>query len=457
MSRLSRAKRREQQQSGPSASPIDVHVPTADPRTASVGGVPVRAADGEEIQQTVLNHLHGIALTTGHPVRATIQDDRIGYAVPLQVHPDGSSELTGDPTPTAPRGEDAAPLATEAPPRPNRDRPTHLLRAVPDSAPTHPLRAVPAPAALPDVPLPAPARNAAPAPARFPDAPVPDPGRFPDSAHFPDAPLPAPVRDAVPDSACFPDAPLSAPASDSAHLPDAPLPAPAPGTVAPPMGEFGPPPVMDAPVPRPFDARTRPLVARKVPAHVDPVPEDPALDAAPKPPTPPRGFDAVAEAVLGDEPLTGTALLAEPVARINAAVREGRTPDAAELAARTVAQASQSLGPEHPEVLRLRELAAYIAYLAGDPARACALSLDLARIHHRAQDAEAAYGNVLSAATAWRGVRDPEPGLRLGEDLVTLWATLVTEGGPAAEDAERLESARARMNRLTERARSAQS
>lgn len=445
MSRLSRAKKREQQQAGPSASSIDVHVPSADPRTASVGGVPVRAVDGEEIQQTVLNHLHGIALTTGDPVRATIQDDRIGYAVPLQVNPDGSSELTGNPVPTAPRGEDAVRLTPEEPPQPKRDRPTHLLRAVPDPAPTFPLRAVPDPTRLPDAPLPDPVRDAVPESPRFPDAPAPDPARFPD------APLPDPVRDAAPDPAArFPDAPLpDDPARDPARDP-------APGTVAPPMGQFGPPPVMDAPVPRPFDARTQPLVARKAPAHVDPVPEDPALDAGPKPPTPPRGFDAVAEAVLGDEPPTGTTLLAEPVARINEAVRDGRTPDAADLAARTVAQASQSLGPEHPEVLRLRELAAYIAYLAGDPAQACALSLDLARIHHRAQDAEAAYGNVLSAATAWRGVRDPEPGLRLGRDLVTLWATLVAEGGPAAEDTERLESARARMDRLTERARNAQ-
>ena len=407
MSRLSRAKKREQRQAGSSASPIDVHVSSVDPGTASVGGVPVTAADGEEIQQTVLNHLHGIALTTGHPVRAAIQDDRIGYAVPLQVNPDGSSEWTGDPIPTTPRGEDAVQNPSEGavqnppedpvqnpaedePPQPNRDRPTHLLRAVADPAPTFPLRAVPDPA-------------------RVPDAAVP----------------PAP-RDAMP------------------------------GTVAPPTGEFGPPPVMDAPVPRPFDARTRPLVARKPPVHAAPVPEDPALDTTPKPPTPPRGFDAVAEAVLGDEPPAGTALLAEPVARINEAVRAGRTPDAAELAERTVAQASQSLGPEHPEVLRLRELAAYIAYLAGDPAQACARSLDLARIHHRAQDAEAAYGNVLSAATAWRGVRDPEPGLRLGQDLITLWAALVAEDGPAAEDPEPLESARARMDRLTERARTAQ-
>ncbi|MGW5639737.1 hypothetical protein [Streptomyces sp. NPDC003832] len=177
------------------------------------------------------------------------------------------------------------------------------------------------------------------------------------------------------------------------------------------------------------------------------------LDAGPKLPTPPRGFDAVAEAVLGDEtPPRGTSLLAEPVARLNEAVRQGRTQEATELAERTVAQATGTLGAAHPEVLRLRELSAYIAYLGGDPTRAFALSLDLARTHHGARDAESAYGNVLSAATAWRAVRDPEAGLRLGRDLIALWAVLVAEGGPAAQDAEQLESAHARMDRLTKRA-----
>ncbi len=176
-------------------------------------------------------------------------------------------------------------------------------------------------------------------------------------------------------------------------------------------------------------------------------------------PTPARGFDAVAEAVLGDEPLTAPgdstapALLAEPVGRINEAVKEGRIDAAAELADQTVAQASGTLGPEHPEVLRLRELTAYIAYLAGDPLRAFHLSLDLAGAHRRRGDAEGAYGNVRSAATAWRAVRDPALGLELGSGLIGLWTELAAEDGPAAEEIEELESARARMGRLTERAR----
>jgi hypothetical protein len=173
-------------------------------------------------------------------------------------------------------------------------------------------------------------------------------------------------------------------------------------------------------------------------------------------PTPVRGFDAVAEAMFGDEPLSAPgapALLAEPVARINEAVKEGRIDAAAGLADQTVAEASGTLGPEHPEVLRVRELTAYVAYLAGDPLRAFRLSLDLAGARRRSGDAEAAYGNVQSAATAWRAVRDPAVGLELGRDLIGLWTELAAEEGPAAEEIEQLESARARMGRLTERAR----
>ncbi|MET9774306.1 tetratricopeptide repeat protein [Streptomyces sp. NPDC006367] len=212
------------------------------------------------------------------------------------------------------------------------------------------------------------------------------------------------------------------------------------------------------PVPTPRGARSaEDTPAAGAPAEAGPQ-RVPSGESVPTP-APLRGFDAVAEAVLEDAPLTAPgdagapALLAEPTARINDAIRQGRTREADRLAERAVAEASATLGPEHPEVLRLRELTAYIAYLSGDPGRAFRLSLDLAGIHRRAGDAEAAYGNVQSAATAWRAVRDPEQGLELGRDLVGLWGELAAEAGPAAEDAGRLESARTRMGRLAERAR----
>ncbi|POX62280.1 hypothetical protein C3492_17845 [Streptomyces sp. Ru62] len=220
------------------------------------------------------------------------------------------------------------------------------------------------------------------------------------------------------------------------------------GTVQAPTGPFGPAPVTNEP-----DTGTQgptadsPLVA---------VPPEPSAPAPAPTPTPARGFDAVAEEVLGDGPLTETAegakLLTEPMRRINEAVRAGRIDTAAELADRTLAEATAVFGPRHAEVLHLLELSAYIAYLAGDPVRAFRLSLDVARQRRQARDGEAAYDNVRSAATAWRAVRDPEEGLRLGRDLIDLWTDLTTEPGPAAEDPGPLESARARMVRLTDRA-----
>ncbi|WP_089099514.1 hypothetical protein [Streptomyces hyaluromycini] len=272
------------------------------------------------------------------------------------------------------------------------------------------------------------------------------------------APREAAPREPAPEAApAFPlravPQPPAAPPAPS--VPPAPPLPPAPGTVQPPTGVFGPPPVMSTPAPAPA-----PEAAPVAALVTEEPPSDPDLDLRSTPtPTPARGFDAVAEEVLGDEPVTltaeGAALLTEPVARINEAVRTGRIEAAAELAERTVAEAAAVLGDDHTEVLHLGELTAYISYLAGDPERAFHLSLDLARQRRQARDGEAAYGNVRSAATAWRAVRDPEHGLSLGRELIDLWSRLTTEDGPAADDIEELESARARMARLTERARRA--
>lgn len=249
------------------------------------------------------------------------------------------------------------------------------------------------------------------------------------------APTPAPIAHVVPLRATpdhrTPDpVHMARPPEQQPGQPTWPEPAQPPGTAVAPTGEFGPPPVMNPPPP-PFLASLQ-----------DP---DPAAG-----PTPPRGFDAMAEAVLGNDGPPGP--LAEPTAGIHEAVRAGRTTAAAELATRTLAQASATWGPLHPDVLRLRELSAYIAYLAGDPAHAFHLSLDLARIHHRAHAPEAAYGNLQSAATAWRAVRDPHQGLELGHSLIALWTELAAAQGPAAADLEQLHKAHTRMTRLTARA-----
>ncbi|MEV0981224.1 hypothetical protein [Streptomyces sp. NPDC049915] len=295
------------------AAPIEILVLPAGPGGggAFIGGVPVAAVEGEEIQRTVLARLHRMALAAGHPVRVTIHDERVGRVIPLQVNLDGSSLLTAEPVPATQR-------------------------------------------------------------------PAPEPGRE--------------------------------------------QPAPNGGQPAPNRGQ----PIASAPAQTPH-----------------------------APPAAPSGFDAVAEAVLADD--TGSAspgglsYFTEPLARISEAVRGGRVEEAAHLADHATSQAER-LGPDHPDVMWLGELSAYIAYLSGEPARACHLSLGLARARRRQQDPEAAYGNVQSAATAWRAVRDPRQGLSLGGELIDLWDGLAAGNGPAADDAEQLRSARARMDRLAARA-----
>lgn len=485
MSRLSREKKREQKGAAlPAAlvaAPIDVHVPAGGPGAggASIGGVPVVPAAGEEIQQAVLDHLHRIALATGHPVRATIHDERIGCVVHLQVAADGSSTFTGEPVRMPPAVE---PVELSEPVEQGeraRGEARRREEAVPSASAVR--ESAPATAGV------GPSGDAV-----AKEHPAEPSGPQPQSTPYRDVPThllrPAsePVRDAAP---TFPLRALPEPPQDRA-----------PGTVAPPTGQFGPPPPMDAipphavagadqasgadqttgaradeapgasadraavpprittphPLPAPPSAAPAPSPL-SAPASAASAPNPlaiPPLDPGPEPtPTPARGFDAVAEAVLGDEPSTTTGVLAEPMTRINEAVKAGRIAEADGLAVGAVGEAMAVLGPEHGEVLKLRELTAYIAYLAGDPVRAFRLSLDLARTYRRTGDAEGAYGNVQSAASAWRAVRDPHQGLELGRDLIGLWTELTAEDGPAADDIEELESARARMGRLTERAR----
>ncbi|MFJ9741084.1 tetratricopeptide repeat protein [Streptomyces sp. NPDC101166] len=410
MSRLSREKKRDQEHAGRpagAAAPLDVHVPGGGP--ATIGGVPVVPGDGEEPQQAVLRHLHRIALAGGRPVTATVHDERIGYVVPLRVEPNGSSHFTGQPLRVAPpAGESPTTTSPVTAQVPEQSR-------IPGGVPEQRDAAQPAPGAVT-----APTGVFGPPPAMEAQHRAPAP-RAEDSP----GPVPRPRE-------LFEE---HAPAEPSGRVP-------------------APAPAADASAFRliPESARPRPLIPESDP-EADPDPDSK--------PAPARGFDAVAEAVLGEDPRTlpgeggAPALLGEPMAQINEAVRAGRTEAAAALAERTVTEASATLGPEHPEVLRLRELTAYIAYLAGDPLRSFHVSLDLARIHRRNRDAEAAYGNVQSAATAWRAVRDPFQGLHLGSELLTLWSELATEEGPAADDVEELESARARMLRLAERARKA--
>ncbi|MFF7642084.1 hypothetical protein [Streptomyces canus] len=378
-------------------------------------------ADAEAFPTQVLRQLPGPQSTGPAPLQAP------GTAVPP----------TGEFGP--PPVMDASPATTPAPPSPTDRAYTSLPLSQPGPA-TMPSAPQSGPAHIPGRPRSGPVHTAASppnaiAPTDLADTsgPLPQPG--------PAAPLPGPVRTpAAPPSEATAPTPRSQPGPGPGPVPEPiPLPTPAPtagfAAVAPqPLPSVAPAPRAAAPL-------------------IDPVP---LLDDPGPKPTPVRGFDAVAEAVLGEGLVIDEgAVLAEPVGRISEAVREGRTDTAAALAEQVVGEASGTLGAEHPDVLRVRELAAYIAYLGGEPVQAAEVSLDLAGIHHRAGDAEAAYGNLQSAATAWKAVRDPLRGLALGRELLTLWTDLAAGEGPAAEDPDKLESARTRMLRLAERARNA--
>lgn len=417
MSRFSRGEKKRQQgrpqpgagqPSGPGLTPIEVHV-SADGQ-ATVGGMPVVAGPGESVQSAVLNYLHRLVLATGHAVAATVHDERIGFSTPLQVMADGSSHFAGEPRrlaagtiaetaggPTT-MGPVESTAARSVAPQPFVDAQTTVApqgqREQDANRTTRLLRAVPDPEPEPE-----------------PDTAAPEPTAG--QAHE-GVPAPASPVGGEHASAVAPEAlPAAVPASEAV-----PEPAPAP-----------------APAAAPSPAATAVPALDPLPA---PAPEAPsASQAAPTP---------------AADQTVAPSLLAEPVLRINEALQMGRIETAAAMAEQTISSATKTLGKEHPEVLQLRELAAYIAYLAGDAQRSFTLSMDLARIRRRRRDARA-HANVQSAAAAWRAVRDPSQGLALGRELIGLWSELVNDGGPAAAEAHQLEAVRARMDRLAERAR----
>ncbi|MFF0713637.1 hypothetical protein ACWEVM_00550 [Streptomyces bauhiniae] len=393
MSRLSFEKRRADR-------PVQVRVSATG---ASVAGAPVRRAPDEDIHDAVLNHLRDLALSHGTPIRATIHDDAAGCVVPLEVAPDGTSRMTGEPTrlPAAP--------GTVQPPRGVFGPPPVMGGA-----------------------------EGEPIPARKPRGgsgtvnfrkPKLGSGYKAGSGVGPEL---TPGAEAAPELALG-----AKPAADSG--PELVLGA----TAAP-----GPAPELV------LGARPAPTPSPELVLGPKPTPE-----ADPEP-IPPSRFDAIAEEMLAEAPVGETADGAEvwtaALARVGDAVRDGEVERAAELASRAVAKASGALGPRHPEVLHLRELCAYIAYLTGDPARAFDLSLDLARKRAESGDPSAAYSNVRSAATAWRAVGDAEQALRMGRELIDVWTALAAKPGPAASDPRPLESAHTRMTRLTARAAAAE-
>ncbi|MDW8810344.1 hypothetical protein P1P68_37490, partial [Streptomyces scabiei] len=306
MTRLSREQKRELKRTGrvpAGLTPIDVRVSAE--TGATVGGMPVPPAAGESLQNAALDYLHRLALATGHPVLATVHDERIGYVVPLQVHVDGSSHYAGEPVrvgeprgfagaaAAAPaQGTAAAPHLGEATPRwaapeaspqpvpaqgPRRDRSTHVLRAVPESAAAEPHPSVPA-------------HHVPPEPRRQPE-PTPD-GQPHAQPHAQPQPQPQPQAESRQRHEGRPEARAEW-QQHSEVRPEAPVP---PQAAAPPQwqAQAGPEPSgYPGPEPRPSvpaqpkrEPRTLPLSAAKpAPASAPPhVPEPAAAEATPEGP-----------------------------------------------------------------------------------------------------------------------------------------------------------------------------
>ncbi|WP_411101354.1 tetratricopeptide repeat protein [Streptomyces sp. cmx-4-9] len=237
---------------------------------------------------------------------------------------------------------------------------------------------------------------------------------------------PEPLPGAVPAAGAEPAAGFE-PAAARTPGPEAPAPPPpAPVPARDPLPVAAP-----APEPAPEPA------PRPAPQAV-PAPPPPATPVPPPSPVPVTGAPAGTDRAADD-------LVAGPGARIQEALRAGRIEWAATLAQQSVNAAAESLGWESPEVLQLRELNAYVAFVAGDNRRAFHSSLEIARIRSGRNDPQAVQ-SVLNAAAAWLKVTDPAEGIRLGHELIALWSAQ-----PLA-DAAQLESARARMRRLEARA-----
>lgn len=452
MSRFSRGESRrhrnkpgQEQPPGFEVKPIDVHV--AADGTARVGGLPVMAAVGESTQDAVLNYLHRLVLATGHPVAARVDDERIGYSTPIRVTADGSSTFAGEPVALPGGPVHSAPAA----PAPAGQDPTGGPGSTPASAVSaHPTALASAGQAA----LTPTAEGAGSRAADASAAPV-------EQGSAGAAVLSAPgAGEFAPAAGDVSSARLEETSADKPTTlrPEA---VPGPGTIerttrilraVPDPAPAQEPPSAAAPEPAVPGAGhtppgTVPAPAAQTSPHGQPTASGPA-------PVPAQRTPASASVPAAPPGATVPSLLAEPVRRINEAVSMGRIESAAAMAEHAIASAVQALGADHAEVLQLRELAAYIAYLAKDALRSFTLSMEVARARRRLGD-ERSFSNVQSAAAAWRALRDPVQGLACGNELISLWGEMAAEGGPAAADPAQLDSARARMERLTARARAA--
>ena len=128
--------------------------------------------------------------------------------------------------------------------------------------------------------------------------------------------------------------------------------------------------------------------------------------------------------------------LAQPVARINALVTEGRLEEASAEATALRETLTRSAGTEHPDALEARAMEAYLAHLLGDHREATVLALSVARILCGAGDPQAPAA-VARATAAWQRLEDDRAIEIHGNELLHMWGRLHEAGRLTAAD-ERL-------------------
>ncbi|MDT0404080.1 hypothetical protein [Streptomyces edwardsiae] len=128
--------------------------------------------------------------------------------------------------------------------------------------------------------------------------------------------------------------------------------------------------------------------------------------------------------------------LAQPVARINALVTEGRLEEASAEATALRETLTRSAGTEHPDALEARAMEAYLAHLLGDHREATVLALSVARILCGAGDPQAPAA-VARATAAWQRLDDDRAIEIHGNELLHMWDRLHEAGRLTAAD-ERL-------------------
>ncbi|WP_314411269.1 hypothetical protein [Streptomyces sp. DSM 40484] len=131
----------------------------------------------------------------------------------------------------------------------------------------------------------------------------------------------------------------------------------------------------------------------------------------------------------GARPETET--YAEPMAEVRNHLEEGRADRASTLATLLDEQATGALGVSHPETLRIREVRARAAALAGDRIGGIQLYRDVAERWYYQREAEQAEAVANSAELLWRGITDVEEALSAGVAVIRMRGLVPGRAGEA--------------------------